>query len=500
MSCTTADALDRQFAMAISKIERSYGVLSKQERVRVEKWVDKLVTSCGGPYLAWKRDRNEYIEYLLHAVSVSKRLTDPFQRAPPDGLLPRFPSHVRAYSPSRQHIKSNPNNCTTRFWKEIYQQMSLPAAEPIMPAPAGKSEQQRLISYLTQTLRDEKLKHCLQLQQLANIHKAEIISMGNQSSYMGAHSFRYNPEEAAAPAPSSSAAFHEPSESLYQRQYTRRADSSGNNNNTSASYLQSSLSSPARHSNTTTRTSRDESPHSAILCAAKAAALLAATGIEDALAAIAVLEREETEGGERYRYSPERSSPQTGHRQSPMHHQYQSSPEDKPSHSRTGSQSTHAHVTFSPLPSDQAPSSSASPTIDSYHSPLRTGYVSGREVRKDLFGSNRVASSPSEGGVGDDHGTRAGTDAGAEMSFHYSNIISTTNNNTNNNINTNRDSNSRSGGVGGGMADSAFLPYMDRFQGDLRRLKDTPIDVATPPCKSSSGTSAGRILSHSDSI
>jgi hypothetical protein len=54
MSCTASDGLDRSFLVYLKEIERNFPFLPKQQRIRVQKWLEKLVESGGGNF-SWKK-------------------------------------------------------------------------------------------------------------------------------------------------------------------------------------------------------------------------------------------------------------------------------------------------------------------------------------------------------------------------------------------------------------------------------------------------------------
>jgi hypothetical protein len=120
MSCTALDGLDRSFLVIIKEIERGYHMLSKQNRLRIEKWIEKLVSSGGQNYV-WRKNRNEYVKLLLHMV-VSKRLSEPFHIFPPDGQLPQFPKHIAQFYLKEKDSKASDAH-ELSFWKDIYHQM-----------------------------------------------------------------------------------------------------------------------------------------------------------------------------------------------------------------------------------------------------------------------------------------------------------------------------------------------------------------------------------------
>jgi hypothetical protein len=190
MSCTTSDGLDRSFITLIKEIERGYHMLSKQYRLRVEKWIEKLITS-GGQNLVWKKHRNEYTKLLLHMV-ISKKFTEPFHQCPPDGQLPQFPKHISQY-----HLVQKASDAhELTFWKDIYVRLNastsqykpddtigdyetitskdIPSNRELKYLKLCDTENKIRIELLEQQLRDEKLHYGLQVQRLEYAHRAEI--------------------------------------------------------------------------------------------------------------------------------------------------------------------------------------------------------------------------------------------------------------------------------------------------------------------------------------
>lgn len=165
-------------------------MLSKQYRLRVEKWIERLITS-GGQNLVWKKHRNEYTKLLLHMV-ISKNLTEPFHQCPPDGQLPQFPKHIAQY-----HLKEKVSDAhEIIFWKDIYVRLNartsqykpddtigdyetitsrdIPSNRELKYLKLCDTENKIRIELLEQQLRDEKLYYGLQVQRLEYAHRAEI--------------------------------------------------------------------------------------------------------------------------------------------------------------------------------------------------------------------------------------------------------------------------------------------------------------------------------------
>lgn len=80
--------LDGDFIKATIMIQNSIGEFSKQEQLRVEKWVSKLARMTA--HIEWKKNRNVYISLLMQNVLEKKALESPFNKSPPTGNLPQL--------------------------------------------------------------------------------------------------------------------------------------------------------------------------------------------------------------------------------------------------------------------------------------------------------------------------------------------------------------------------------------------------------------------------
>lgn len=210
--------MDRTFAQCLSEIEKSYLVLPKPIRIRIERWIEKLASTGNNP--VWKRDRNEYAKLLLNMIT-ARRLEAPFNCMPPEGPLPPFPSQNRGQS---RHLLGAHE---TSFWRELYQRFDHDQDEPDHAGPdsfafrekkqdpiaaamqeklgrppskvAGSSEannvalsreiqtlnmlireQTQRIRLLEQQLHDERTQHELQIQRLNYSHRVETNNLKAQ--------------------------------------------------------------------------------------------------------------------------------------------------------------------------------------------------------------------------------------------------------------------------------------------------------------------------------
>ncbi|RYH12697.1 DUF4485 domain-containing protein [archaeon] len=112
MHSSGSDMQEEAFVRCLQEIERSYVHLPKSLRIRTEKWIEKLVAT--GSNIVWRKHRNAYARLLLNMV-VTKTFSEPFHVLPPEGPLPSFPAHVKAF----QKDLIGPHE--TKFWRELYQ-------------------------------------------------------------------------------------------------------------------------------------------------------------------------------------------------------------------------------------------------------------------------------------------------------------------------------------------------------------------------------------------
>ena len=170
-------ALNLSFVSAVKEIEASYGGLPKASRLRVEKWVERLVTSAGNE--AWARHRNAYAKLLLGQV-LAKKLEEPFLSNPAAGSLPPFPRHLM------HHLKGILGVHEGAFWRDLYARMDLDETnfEPLVAKPHKPvaqpvsipndlqglkmliKEQMSRIALLEQQLHHERQAHEAEVQEL----------------------------------------------------------------------------------------------------------------------------------------------------------------------------------------------------------------------------------------------------------------------------------------------------------------------------------------------
>lgn len=207
--------MDQSFASCLAEMEKSYLVLPKATRIRVERWVQKLVSTGNNP--TWKKHRNEYAKLLLSMI-VARNLEAPFNVMPSEEPLAPFSSHFKAVN------KNNLGPHESSFWRELYQQLgdhrndvlndekddlTFPTykkdriSESILShahtpkfASSGTNqvvlsreiqslnllirEQTQRIKLLEQQLHDERTQHELQLQRLHYSNRVEVNNLKKQ--------------------------------------------------------------------------------------------------------------------------------------------------------------------------------------------------------------------------------------------------------------------------------------------------------------------------------
>lgn len=194
--------LDRSFFSYLKEIQRSYVALSKPQRIRVEKWVEKL--SGTGGNTTWRRNRNMYVKVLLNMI-VLKTLDEPFDNPPKDGPLPTFPQHL-----SGKYSKDLMGPRETGFWRDVFNDSSesskrksclLPreicnnnvsfdgsyshehrdnlggSDRDIQSLQLLVKEQNNRIILLETQLKSERVSYELQIQRMQHSHRLEISNL-----------------------------------------------------------------------------------------------------------------------------------------------------------------------------------------------------------------------------------------------------------------------------------------------------------------------------------
>lgn len=230
---------DKFFANLCQRLETASSTLSKQEKIRVARWIEKLeISGCSN--IRWNRDRNEYARLLLTMVIDKKELTEPFHVLPSDGLLPRFPQHLSISTSKHKKIDRN----ITAFWHGIHSRIASQPRISSRSPPRERNDPGNRVKELEQALRNEKIQQSYQLQQLHAVHSAELSTIGIGTAM------------------------------------SLRSDIDGimpRNTNSSASFFGSAVPPPSRQYRPST---------SSIVETSSVAALIAATGIDDVLKSV----------------------------------------------------------------------------------------------------------------------------------------------------------------------------------------------------------------------
>lgn len=205
--------MDQSFASCLVEIERSYLVLPKAARIRVERWVEKLASTGNNPI--WRKHRNEYAKLLLNMI-IARNLEAPFNVSPPEGTLPPFSSQYKAYN--RNLLGPH----ESAFWRGLHEQLQedngssfiiaditdntnttyasglqeeckhrigrndsrsglqQPLAKEIQSLNLLIREQSQKIKLLEQQLHDERTNHELQIQRLHYTNRMEVNNLKSQ--------------------------------------------------------------------------------------------------------------------------------------------------------------------------------------------------------------------------------------------------------------------------------------------------------------------------------
>ena len=79
--------LESVFSLHLQSIKHNSNLLPKSQRLRVTAWLKKLCSVVDN--LFWRRNRNLYAE-VLSIMLASTILESPFDKAPPEGALPKL--------------------------------------------------------------------------------------------------------------------------------------------------------------------------------------------------------------------------------------------------------------------------------------------------------------------------------------------------------------------------------------------------------------------------
>lgn len=200
--------IENAFLKLVQEIEKEYRNMPKAMRIRVEKWLEKLVLT--GSNAVWRKTRNAYARLLLDMV-ISKRLTEPFHQLPPDGPLPSFPSHIH-YQKGRGRELLGPHE--SMFWRELYHKMEdineksqyyrggtysehppyslmdhAHFSREISNLNLVVKEQKIKIDLLEQQLKEERARHELEIQRMLQVHRMELTRVLAKASQVASRAY-----------------------------------------------------------------------------------------------------------------------------------------------------------------------------------------------------------------------------------------------------------------------------------------------------------------------
>ncbi len=104
--------LDSEFQVICHEIRTHPDIVqrlnvNKAERIRVDKWLDRLSEARSFQKTAWKKNRNLYAKLLLSQLKQEFPLEQPFAEAPKfAGLLPMLPKWLSMYTHGHQYVKT----------------------------------------------------------------------------------------------------------------------------------------------------------------------------------------------------------------------------------------------------------------------------------------------------------------------------------------------------------------------------------------------------------
>jgi len=184
---------NKPFTDCIKEIESNYVSFPKAHRIRIERWIEKLVTSSDlNP--KWRRHRDLYARFLLSMV-ISKRLDEPFTQFPPDGQLQSFPVEkiykCKDLLGPRESIfwrqMYNSLTATTQSIKQSELDLSRRNSTITAPMPGQDmynlnliiKEQANRIDLLEEKLQEERLRHEMQIRQLIKKYEKQLHPSNN---------------------------------------------------------------------------------------------------------------------------------------------------------------------------------------------------------------------------------------------------------------------------------------------------------------------------------
>lgn len=124
------------------ELERLSSTLPRELAARVDRWCVKL-SSVASTSLSLQKDRDTYLRLLLDQVQ-KRSLAFPFDKAPPDGVLPRLPAYLNLARPlpPRKHAWHEVlQNLGTTFVAASQQRATAPAAGGPQSPTGGYSKE-----------------------------------------------------------------------------------------------------------------------------------------------------------------------------------------------------------------------------------------------------------------------------------------------------------------------------------------------------------------------
>jgi hypothetical protein len=106
---------DYTFLCYLKEIEIRYTIFPKSCRVRIERWIEKLIRVEPSHSLLIK-ERNLYIRLLLEMI-FARSLSYPFTQLPDDGPLPSFPTQFKS------RMKNLVGIHESLFWRDLYERL-----------------------------------------------------------------------------------------------------------------------------------------------------------------------------------------------------------------------------------------------------------------------------------------------------------------------------------------------------------------------------------------
>lgn len=135
-------ALDVEFASTMRRVEAALQGAPRSVRIRGEQWVQRLALLAWVPQEEFRRDRNLHTELLLQCIEEG-HWTEPLDRHPPAGPLPKLPPYtVCALRRRRQELLESVrvgNSATHASRHAFASEEPMTSASNFMTSPAAAS-------------------------------------------------------------------------------------------------------------------------------------------------------------------------------------------------------------------------------------------------------------------------------------------------------------------------------------------------------------------------